>query len=28
MRRTTRIDPPVMYPPYRRWKERILRRFL
>ena len=28
MRRSTRVDPPVMYPPYRRWKERVLRRFL
>ncbi|MCZ7536594.1 MAG: aldehyde dehydrogenase family protein [Acidimicrobiia bacterium] len=28
MRRSTRLDPPVMYPPYRRWKERVLRRVL
>ena len=28
MRRSTRLDPPVMYPPYRRWKEKLLRRFL
>jgi aldehyde dehydrogenase (NAD+) len=26
--RGTRPDPPVMYPPYSRWKERLVRRFL
>jgi len=28
MRRSTRLDPPMLYPPYRRWKERMVRRFL
>ncbi len=26
--RTTRLDPPVTYPPYSRWKERLLRKVL
>ena len=28
LERTTRLDPPVTYPPYSSWKRRLLRKLL